>query len=73
MKLMLILFSWLLLTSLSAANPEPIKFTWPLVLALVVGIYEAVVRIIPTAGQWGVVGKIIEILSWLSNFLNRKK
>jgi hypothetical protein len=45
----------------------------PLVLSFIVALYEVVIRLIPTVGQWGLIGKIIEILAWLSNFLNRKK
>ena len=67
------MFVALLLMSFAPAESEPVKITLPIILAFIVGIWEVVIRLIPTAGQWGVVGKIIEILAWLSNFLNRKK
>lgn len=52
---------------------EPIHFTWQLIVALLAGIYEVVVRLIPTVTNYSFIGKIIESLVWLSNFLNRKK
>lgn len=73
MKTFLVLLISLLLMSFAPAEGEPVKFTLPMILAMIVGFWEVIIRIIPTVGQWGVVGKIIEILAWLSNFLNRKK
>lgn len=73
MKNILLLLAFVLFCSFAPAEPEPFKVTWYLVIAFVVGIYEVIVRLVPTIGQNGVVGKIIEILNWLSNFLNRKK
>jgi len=51
----------------------PFKFTWHIIVAIVAGVYEVLVRIIPTVKNYSFIGKIIEILLWLSNFLNRKK
>lgn len=73
MKTFFVLMLSLLLMSFAPAETEPVKLTLPMILAFIVGMWEVVIRIIPTAGHWGVVGKIIEILAWISNFLNRKK
>lgn len=54
-------------------EPEPFKFTWHMIVALVAGLYEVVVRIIPTVANYSWIAKIIDILLWISNFLNRKK
>jgi len=54
-------------------EPEPFKVTWHLIVALLAGIYEVVARTIPTVKNYSFIAKIIEILLWLSNFLNRKK
>lgn len=62
-----------LLCSFAPEGSEPFKFTLPIIAALVAGIWEVVGRIIPSIGQITVIGKVIEILSWISNFLNRKK
>ena len=54
-------------------EPEPFKLTWHLVVALLAGVYEVVSRIIPTVKNYSFIEKVIEILLWVSNFLNRKK
>jgi|MudIll2142460700_1097286.scaffolds.fasta_scaffold324983_3 hypothetical protein len=46
---------------------------WQILVAVVVGIYEVVVRIIPTVGDITIIGKIIAFLKWLSDNLNRTK
>lgn len=46
---------------------------WHTVAAAVVGVYEAVVRIIPTVGSYSIVGKIISLLSLISETFDRKK
>jgi hypothetical protein len=46
---------------------------WQLLIAVVVGIYEVVVRIIPTVGDITILGKIIAFLKWISDNLNRRK
>ena len=50
-----------------------LHFTWQLAVALLAGIYEVVVRIIPSVANYSWIAKIIDILQWISNFLNRKK
>ena len=49
------------------------KFPFQLIVVLIAGIYEVVIRAIPTVGNYSFIGKIIDILKWLSEFLNRKK
>lgn len=73
MKNLLLLLAFVLLCSLAPAESEPLKITWYLIIAFIVGVYEVIARLIPSVGQNGVIGKIIEILNWISNFLNRSK
>lgn len=54
-------------------DPGVIKFSWHTAVALLVAFYEAIVRVIPTVKNWSFIGKIIDILAWLSNFLNLRK
>ena len=70
--LCLIIF-FLLSSFAQVVEPEPFKITWHLVVALLAGLYEAVARIIPTVKQYSFIEKAIEILLWISNFLNRRK
>ena len=63
-----------------AGEPESVKITWHMIVAIIAGLYEVVVRIIPTIGNYSWIAKIIEIIVWISqklqagsNFLNRKK
>lgn len=46
---------------------------WAIVIPIIAGLYEVIVRIIPTVKNYSFIGKIIEILLWISNFLNNKK
>lgn len=52
---------------------EFILNNWHLILSLIIGLYETIVRIIPTVGNYSVLAKIIDILKWLSDYFNRKK
>lgn len=73
MKNLILLIALVLVCSFAPAEPVPFKITWYLVIAFVVGIYEVIVRLIPSIGQNGIIGKIIDILKWLSDFLNNHK
>ena len=44
-----------------------------LIVALIAGIYEVIARVIPTVGNYSWLAKIIDILVWISDFLNRRK
>jgi hypothetical protein len=46
---------------------------WHVIAALIIGIYETLVRVIPTIGSYSLVAKIIDILKWLSDNLDKKK
>lgn len=71
---MILLICFLIFTGfISPEEAEPVQFTWQLVIALLAGIYEVVVRLIPTVTNYSFIGKIIDILKWLSDFLNKKK
>jgi len=54
-------------------DPGAIHVTWHLIVALLAGVYEVIVRIIPSVGNYSWIAKIIQILTWISDFLNRKK
>lgn len=57
-------------------TPEPVSI-WHLLVTVIVpilaGVWEIVGRIIPSVGHITIIGKIIDILAWISNFLNNKK
>lgn len=52
---------------------QDVEPTWRIVVAFVVGIYELIVRIIPTVKEYSFIAKIIDIIKWISDFLSRKK
>jgi hypothetical protein len=62
-----------LLPSFMQVEPTPLHITWQLIVAFIAGIYEVVVRLIPTVANLSWIAKIIDILKWISDFLNRKK
>jgi len=72
-KYLFLLFTVLLFSSFAPEAVPATKIGIPLVLAILTGLWELVGRLIPSVGQITVIGKILEILSWISNFLNRKK
>lgn len=43
-----------------------------IVIALL-GVYEAMARLIPSVKDWTILGNLIKFLRWLSDYLNRKK
>jgi hypothetical protein len=73
MKTLFFLLVALLLSSFAPVDPVTFKLTFVTIMAIVTGVWEIVGRAIPSVGQITVIGKIIEILNWLSNFLNNKK
>jgi hypothetical protein len=74
-------FLLLILVSLVASGQtvppaEPVNvwhIIWTIVVPIIAGLYEVIVRIIPTVQNYSFIAKIIDILLWLSNFLNNKK
>lgn len=46
---------------------------WHAIVAIIIGVYEVIARIIPTVGDVSVLGKIIMFLKWISDNLNNFK
>ena len=46
---------------------------WQELIAIIIGIYEVIARLIPTVGNISLIAKIIALLKWLSDNLNRTK
>jgi uncharacterized secreted protein with C-terminal beta-propeller domain len=44
-----------------------------LIVSVIAGVYEVVVRVIPTVGNYSFLGKIINALKVLSDYLNITK
>ena len=58
-----------------AADTDTGSFTLtlPVILAILAGCYEVISRLVPTSSTWSIVGKILEVVTWLSNLFDRKK
>lgn len=48
-------------------------FLLSIIIPIIVGLYEVIVRIIPTVANYSFIGKIIDLLKWLSDHLDNKK
>jgi len=46
---------------------------WKEIIALILGIYEVIVRVIPTVSNLSIIGKLIAILKYVSDYLNIEK
>jgi len=46
---------------------------WHVIVAIILGLYEVIVRIIPTVGNISLLHLIITVLQWLSDHLNVTK
>jgi hypothetical protein len=46
---------------------------YQIILAIIIGVYEVIARVIPTVGDITIIGKIIALLRWLSDSTNRFK
>lgn len=44
-----------------------------IIIAIATGVYEVVARVIPSVGDWTLLGNIIKILKAISDALNKKK
>ena len=73
MKTIFFLFAILVLCSFAPEDPTGFTLTLPLILAILAGTYEVISRLIPTSKTWTIIGKILEVLTWLSNLFDRKK
>ena len=72
----LFLVSLTMLVFGQVGDPDKIstwQLIWTIIVPILAGFYEVVVRIIPTVGSRSILRKIVEILLWLSDFLDRKK
>jgi hypothetical protein len=46
---------------------------WQLIVSLILGIYEVIARLIPTVKDYTIIGKLIVILKWISDYFNNIK
>lgn len=63
----------ILLCSFTPDQVAPVKLTWYIILLLIIGLYEVVVRIIPAVARFSLIALIIDILKLISDYLKRKK
>jgi len=73
MKNLILLLVVILLSSFTTTAPATFSIDFVTIMAIIAGIWEVIGRLLPSVGQITLIGKLIEILSWLSNFLNHKK
>jgi len=73
MKFVLLLITMLLLCSFAPDAAVPFKLTFASILAILAGCYEVISRLIPTRKVWSIIGKILEVLTWLNKLFDRKK
>ena len=43
------------------------------IIAALLGLYELIVRLVPTIGNYAITNYIVKFLSWLNDTLNNKK
>lgn len=73
MKTIFLLVTLLVLASFTPVDPEGFKLTLPVILAILAGCYEVISRLVPTSKTWSIIGKILEVITWLSNLFDRKR
>lgn len=73
MKTFLLFCLLLLLCSFDPASIGSIHITLVAVLLFIIGLYDLIIRIIPTVGNYSVIAFLIKILKIISDFLNNKK
>lgn len=73
MKLVFLMLIFVLCSSFAAEDPGGFELTLSLILAIAAGTYEVISRLIPTSKTWTIIGKVLEVITWLSNLLDRKK
>jgi hypothetical protein len=54
-------------------DTEPFKLSFKLIVAIVLGLYEVIVRLVPTVLDLSWLSWIIKLLAFANEFLNRKK
>jgi hypothetical protein len=73
MKVFFFILAFILCSSFSAIEPEGFKLTLPIILAILAGCYEVISRLIPTSKTWSIIGKLLEVITWLSSLFDRKR
>lgn len=73
MKLIFFLLALILLTSFAPDQAPGLQIGLPLILAILAGCYEVISRLIPTTATWSIIGKVLEVLTWLSKLFDRKR
>jgi len=73
MKYFILLIPLLLFCTAATADSDPVQITLTLVLAILAGCYEVISRLIPTSAGWSIIGKVLEVLTWLSKLFDRKR
>jgi hypothetical protein len=69
----ILVFLIMLVLTAAGTDKGPVQLTLPLILAILAACYEAISRLIPTTSTWSIIGKVLEVLTWLSNLFDRKK
>ena len=46
---------------------------WHLVVGIILGVYEVIIRLIPTVKNYSLLGIIVNLLQWLNDNLNVTK
>jgi hypothetical protein len=65
---------FILLCAFQDGTPaEPFHLTWKLIIPIVLGLYDVIVRFIPTVKDLSWLSWIVKLLNFLNEFLNRKK
>jgi hypothetical protein len=73
MKMIFSLLALILLCSFAPDQDPGLLAKSPIVAALLAGLYEIAVRLIPTVKDYTILGKVLKGLKWLSDFLNLKR
>lgn len=73
MKNVFFFLALILLFSCTSKDPAGTVITLPLILAVLAGCYEVISRLIKTSVTWSIIGKVLEVLTWLSKLFDRKK
>jgi len=46
---------------------------WHIIIALIIGVYEVITRVIPSVSNYSLIAKVIDILKFISDYFNKKK
>jgi len=49
------------------------NLNWFTIVAIILGIYEVIIRFVPTVTSWSILKLVIDFLGWISEHLDRKK